>query len=474
MASVMPLSEKDLHCPVCCEVFVFPVTLECRHTICKICVQKHWEWKGSRECPVCQRRSSTDRPPINLALKIASDSLMGLKLQNAKMDSEAWCNLHNEQLKVFCLFEEKPICTVCQVSKEHRLHLCCPVEEAALDRKREISTQLNSFQKQLKAFNAIKGDWTETENYIKVQADKTDRQIRTEFEKLHKFLWEEETARLAALREEEKKKTQTVKEKLEGITNTIAVLSDTISNLQKAIEADDVSFLQDFKQTKSRAISRTPEVERISGALIDVSKHLGSLKFHVWKKMLEIINYTHITMDPNTAHPNLSFTLELSSVRYSSKHEVPDNPERCTSRMAVMGAEGFTSGRYTWDVEVGDNRDWCIGVAQESILRKKTIFLKPGEGFWTISLCNGDTYWAQTSPRTRLSLKTKPQRITVDLDYDKGKVAFIDSISTMPIYTFKHKFNEKLFPYFSPGINVEGKNQSPIKVCPLTVSVMTK
>lgn len=180
-------------------------------------------------------------------------------------------------------------------------------------------------------------------------------------------------------------------------------------------------------------------------------------------------------MDPNTAHPNLTFTQELSNVRYGSKNQVPNNPERCTSRMAVLGAQGFASGRHSWDVEVGENKDWCIGVAQESIRRKKSIFLNPGEGFWTISLCNGDTYWAQTSPRARLSLKTKPQRITIDVDYDKGKVVFLDSASTAPIYTFKHsRFSEKLFPYFSPGVHAEGKSPSPIKVCHPPVSVMIK
>ncbi|XP_061101391.1 zinc-binding protein A33-like [Conger conger] len=469
MAYCMPLSEKDLQCPTCHEVFVLPVTLKCSHTICKVCVEKHWEWNGARECPVCRAVSPTEKPAINLALKMASDSFKQRKLG---LNAEPLCDLHGEQLKVFCLTEEEPICVVCQVSNKHSRHSYCPVEEAASERKREISARLTPLQKQLKALNATKEDWIETELYIKIQADKTDRQIKKEFETLHTFLWEEEAARLAVLREEEIKKAQIVKKRLENITKTIAVLSDTIDKFQKSVETDNLSFLRDFKQTKSRMLYRTPEVERIPGALIDVPKHLGLLKFNVWKKMLETINHTPITMDPNTAHPNLTFTQELSNVRYSSKNQTPNNPERCTSRMAVLGAEGFASARRTWDVEVGENRDWCIGVAQVSIQRKKSVFLNPEEGFWTISLCNGEVYWAQTAPRTRLTLKSRPRRITVDLDYEKGKVAFLDADSLAPIYTFKHKFTEKLFPYFSPGVHVEGKSLSPLKVCPLTVSVV--
>ncbi|KAJ8247455.1 hypothetical protein GJAV_G00246640 [Gymnothorax javanicus] len=474
MASSMPLPEEDLCCPVCCEVFILPVSLQCGHNVCKVCAQRHWEWIGSRKCPVCQTESSTERLPINQALKTASESFYRQKFQKKTQNTEILCSLHNEPLKLFCLTDEEPICVTCQESNKHKPHSCCPLEDAASDRKREMSTQLNSFQKQLKFSNTIKQDWTETEHYIKVQTAKTETQIKREFEKLHSILWDEEEARLAALREDETKKTQNVKERLKSISEDIAILSDTIDILKKVVEADDVSFLQNYKQAKSSTLLRTAQTERISGALIDVPKHLGSLKFQVWKKMLETINLTSITMDPNTAHPNLTFTSELSSVWYSGKNQVPDNPERCTSRLAVLGAEGFSSARHSWEVEVGDNRDWCIGVAQESIQRKKSIFLNPEDGFWTISLCNGDTYWAQTSPRTRISLKTKPQKISVDLDYDKGKVVFHDADSMTPIYTFKHKFTEKLFPYFSPGVHPEGKSQSPLKVSPLTVDITIK
>ncbi|KAJ8272211.1 hypothetical protein COCON_G00110700 [Conger conger] len=288
MAYCMPLSEKDLQCPTCHEVFVLPVTLKCSHTICKVCVEKHWEWNGARECPVCRAVSPTEKPAINLALKMASDSFKQRKLG---LNAEPLCDLHGEQLKVFCLTEEEPICVVCQVSNKHSRHSYCPVEEAASERKREISARLTPLQKQLKALNATKEDWIETELYIKIQADKTDRQIKKEFETLHTFLWEEEAARLAVLREEEIKKAQIVKKRLENITKTIAVLSDTIDKFQKSVETDNLSFLRDFKQTKSRMLYRTPEVERIPGALIDVPKHLGLLKFNVWKKMLETINH---------------------------------------------------------------------------------------------------------------------------------------------------------------------------------------
>lgn len=178
-----------------------------------------------------------------------------------------------------------------------------------------------------------------------------------------------------------------------------------------------------------------------------------------------------ITFDPNTAQSNLSLSEELTSVQYGSKQVAPDNPERCVNRVCVLGTPGFSSGRHRWTVDVGQGRDWYIGVARESIQRKNTVFLDPGEGFWVIGRTNGDSYWAQTPNRTKLVVKQKPERITVELDYAKSKVVFINNTDGSVMHTFKDKFTERIFPYFSPGLYEEGKISSPITICAHTITL---
>lgn len=205
--------------------------------------------------------------------------------------------------------------------------------------------------------------------------------------------------------------------------------------------------------------------------LINSAKHLGILKFEVWKKMAGMVKYAPITFDPNTAQSNLSFSEELTSVQYGSKQITPDNLERCVNRVCVLGTPGFSSGRHRWTVDVGQGRDWYIGAARESIQRKNTVFLDPSEGFWVIGRTNGDSYWAQTPNRTKLMVRQKPERITVELDYTKGKVVFTNNTDGSIMHTFKDKFTERIFPYFSPGLYEEGKTSSPITICAQTIAL---
>ncbi|MGH0183539.1 UNVERIFIED_CONTAM: hypothetical protein FKN15_012355 [Acipenser sinensis] len=177
-----------------------------------------------------------------------------------------------------------------------------------------------------------------------------------------------------------------------------------------------------YKDTQRRAECTLQDPQCVSGALIDVAEHLGSLKYKVWEKMLGIVQYTPVTLDPNTAHPDLLLSEDLTSVRRSNeRQQLPDNPERFDHCECVLGSEGFTSGKHCWDVEVGSNTDWYLGVTKESSQRKGIIRLSPGAGYWVIALEDGDQYWAWTSPWTRLTVEKKPQKIRVQLDCDGGR-----------------------------------------------------
>ncbi|XP_078422497.1 butyrophilin subfamily 3 member A3-like [Cetorhinus maximus] len=189
-----------------------------------------------------------------------------------------------------------------------------------------------------------------------------------------------------------------------------------------------------------------------------------------WKRICEC--EAPVTFDPNTAHPNLLLSEDLRNVRFTGKRQqLPDNPERFDSCPCVLGSEGFTSGKHSWEVEVGNKTEWDVGVAKESSNRKGQIYLSPDNGYWALRLIEGNKYKACEKSPKLLELSVKPRKIRVCLDYEGGKVSFYNSDNKSHIYTFTATFTEKLYPFFCPGTTDGGKNTEPLTICPRTVTI---
>ncbi|KAL7859117.1 hypothetical protein SRHO_G00142640 [Serrasalmus rhombeus] len=466
MAARNPLLEEELSCPVCCDIFRDPVVLWCSHSVCKTCLQKFWETKGSRECPVCRRRSSKDHPPCNLVLKNLCESFLESRSQRSSAGSEGLCVLHNEKLKLFCLDDQQPVCVVCHLSKSHRNHNCCPIDEVVTEFKDKLLSALEPLQKNLRVLEEAKRDYDQTAAHIKTQAQHTERQIKEGFEKLHQFLRDDEAGRIAALKEEEEQKSQMMRRKIEEMNGEISALSDTIRNIEKEMEAEDILFLQNFKSTEKQAQLTPKDPEKTSGALINVGKHLSNLKFRVWENMQEVLQYTPVTLDPNTAHPVLHLSDDLTAVENTNQRSsLPDNPERFDYYESVLGSEVFNSGIHCWDVQVGDSDYWALGVITESGTRKGSSVW--GSVWRLIYNKSINTIWIRCPGQSGHSFKLNEtlQRVRVQLDWDRGKVTFTDLLTNTHLHTITHTFTQRVLPFFyNPSVH-------PLRILPVKTSV---
>ncbi|XP_073692742.1 butyrophilin subfamily 1 member A1-like [Garra rufa] len=179
-----------------------------------------------------------------------------------------------------------------------------------------------------------------------------------------------------------------------------------------------------------------------------------------------------VTLDPDTAHQHLILSDDGKQVRRGEKKQnVPDNPERFDKCGNVLGKQGFSSGRFYFEVQVKGKTDWDIGVAKKSITRKGKITLSPQNGYWTLRLRNGNQYSACAGPTVSVSLKVKPQKVGVFVDCEEGLVSFYDVESRSHIYSFTDQwFTEDLYPFLNPCTNIKSKYSAPLIISPVNIS----
>uniref|UniRef100_A0A3B1IES2 Tripartite motif-containing protein 35-like n=1 Tax=Astyanax mexicanus TaxID=7994 RepID=A0A3B1IES2_ASTMX len=467
MSSRNPHPEEEFSCPECCQNLRDPVVLSCSHRACRTCLQQFWDCRGSQECPVCWKRFSEEALQNSCkafpesAILGSSEGSEGVCGLGSSEGSEGVCGLHSEKISLFCLEDQQLVCAECPNSDQHRNHTLRPTGEAAIDLKKQLQDAL---QENLDLLKTTKEDYGRTAAHIKVQADHTEQQIKQQFQKLQQFLRDEEVARIRALREEEEQKSGEVKRKSEELDGEISALSDVIRTQEEKIGADDVQFLQNFQSAENQVQPSIPE--NTSGNLINVSQHLSNLSFRVWEKMQEIIQYTPVTLDPNTAEDSLHLSEDLTEVEDTDGREpVPRNPERFDLYQCVLGSEGFNSGTHCWDVQVGDSEDWDVGVVSASVRRS-------GDSFWGSAWTlgyeeNSNEYCVHRpgEPDHFFTPDQPVQSVRVQLDWEAGKLTFTDLQTNADLHSINHAFTEKLLPLF------RNLSHAPLKILAAQTSV---
>uniref|UniRef100_H2ZZ38 Tripartite motif containing 69 n=1 Tax=Latimeria chalumnae TaxID=7897 RepID=H2ZZ38_LATCH len=490
----------EMTCSVCQELFKDPVMTRCGHNFCR-CVCEYWKGNTFSACPICRADSAISDLITNHTLRNIVDTYKK-EGKKPKEESESVCSQHKKVLELYCLEDQEAICVICEKSRKHKNHEFLPIEEAAQEFKQELKESLKPLKDTQRKIAELKEKYRGNLSNIHDQADKTEKQIKEDFVKLHRFLHEEEKNLLADLKKEKKEKEQKMRAMEESIEHDLTSVSKIIKYIQQKIDEEDQIFLKDIRiqfqkvqrwyrgslplllprdiPAMSNIAVKTVEQlqnqktnEKIEGTtendlnLPNISTSCSKTKGNRASKLLKNILMT-VTLDPNTAHPRLTLSEDLTAVTDGStrRKDLPDNPERFDYCVMVLGSEGFTSGRHSWVVNVGNKTDWDLGVARESAKRKGEITLSPKLGYWTLVLRDGGKYSAGTDGWTRLKLEKSLKKVLVCVDYEAGKVSFYNADDMSHIYTFTDNFTEKIFPFFCPCYNSDGKNGEPLRIRP--------
>uniref|UniRef100_A0A8C4WNF4 B30.2/SPRY domain-containing protein n=1 Tax=Gopherus evgoodei TaxID=1825980 RepID=A0A8C4WNF4_9SAUR len=192
-----------------------------------------------------------------------------------------------------------------------------------------------------------------------------------------------------------------------------------------------------------------------------------NFSFQLNPKIKSFPSLLDVTLDPDTAHPNLILSEDRKCVRRGDTHQgLPNNPERFDYSACVLGAQRFMGGRRYWEVEVGDKTRWALGVCRESLSRRGQVTLTPEDGYWTVRLRSGE-YRALTFPSVPLPVSFRPSPVGIFLDYEGGEVSFYNVTDRSHLFAFTDTFSRTLHPYFHPGLSAGGKNAAPLIICPV-------
>ncbi|XP_015266127.1 PREDICTED: tripartite motif-containing protein 7-like [Gekko japonicus] len=374
---------------------------------------------------------------------------------------ERVCQKHQEPLKLFCEFDEALICVVCEQSQEHQYHDIVPVEEASQAYKDQFCTYVEILQKERNKILAYKASLVKESQDLLKQTRGEQQKTLIKFRQLQKFLEEQEKLLLAQMEEVEEEVAKKRDWHLAGISEALSSLEGLIREMEEKSQQPAEDLLQDARSTlqkyEEKVSFENPVASLAPKWRIWDSSDLNPLLEGIEKQLKDTLDSgihlqkANVTLDPDTAHPELILSEGQKSVRDGGiAQALPYNPERFDKCSAVLGREGFTGSRHFWDVLVGTEEGWAVGVARKSVRRKGGSIINPGEGVWAVGKWSG-TYRAFTNEqRHPLTLTGELKRIRVCLNYAGGRVAFFDADQTALLYKFSGAsfLGETLLPFF--------------------------
>uniref|UniRef100_A0A670HXC3 B30.2/SPRY domain-containing protein n=1 Tax=Podarcis muralis TaxID=64176 RepID=A0A670HXC3_PODMU len=344
------------------------------------------------------------------------------------------CEKHQEPLKLFCKEDESPICVVCDRSKEHKSHEVVPLEEASQEYK---VGNLSGFPLGMEARCLILAHCSLLSiSLLQKQTVAEREKMVAEIRRLHQFLEEQEKRILAQMAEVEKEIAAKREEHLARLSRELSSLDSLIREMEEKLQEPESELLQ-VRMVTCSSPPRSQEKENLEDPPVAFPP---ALKWRIWdvcdmslfldgvmKKFRE-----NVTLDPDTANPYLILSEDRKSVREGDFYQdLPDNPERFDTHGFVLGCEGFTSGRHFWEVTVGREEGWGVGVARKSVKRKGVVSFDATEGIW----CFGNWVFGY-DPHEAPVPSEKPKRIRVALNCEGGQMSFYDADTAALLYTF--------------------------------------
>lgn len=196
-AVLMDAIVEEVNCPICMTFLREPVSITCGHTFCHSCLSGLWKLPGDSQnlsytCPLCRApvQPRKLRPNWQLASVVDKVRLLGFCMEmGLKTDM---CDLHKEQLTMFCKEDDVITCKACNKSPEHEAHSVVPIKDVAWEYKWKLQQALEHLRKEQEKVWKLEVSEKEQAAIWKTQMETRKQSILWEFEKYQQLLKEKE------------------------------------------------------------------------------------------------------------------------------------------------------------------------------------------------------------------------------------------------------------------------------------------
>uniref|UniRef100_A0A673JSC2 E3 ubiquitin-protein ligase TRIM21-like n=1 Tax=Sinocyclocheilus rhinocerous TaxID=307959 RepID=A0A673JSC2_9TELE len=435
---------EELQCYICLDVYTDPVSTPCGHNFCKMCLKKCWDNSHDYSCPIC-KESFKQKPKLKVNTTIR-EVVDHYKKKNHLEMPVVLCDICTETKQK--ALKSCPTCqsSFCEAHLERHLRVPGLKQHRLIDPVKNLQDHLcQKHDRPLELF--CRDDQTCVCVICTVTKHKTHNNVPVEQES------EVKRSQLIKTQTDVQQMIQDRMKKIEQIQHSV--------KLRKAEE-----LIKELEQEITELERRNTELEQFSHTedhlhLLQIYPSLCSpLDTKIWAGICINTCVSVETLRRALTHIQL-FKIKRKNIS-ALIHK------RFDKYMIVLGNEGFSSGRFYFEVQVKGKTQWSLGVARESINRKGTLNLCPESGNWTLWQSNAKEYKACESSPVSLTLNVKLQKVGVFVDYEEGLVSFYDVESRSHIYSFTgQSFTDKLYPLLSPWTNGAGKNSAPLIISPV-------
>ncbi|XP_047207085.1 tripartite motif-containing protein 72-like [Girardinichthys multiradiatus] len=429
---------QALKCPVCQDFFTEPVTLQCGHDFCLICIHAVWETDASTEgpffCPECQiflppdltldinadlqkkvkdftanqqpaaaetgikAESSSlihcdhciEKPSVAISTCLTCDASLcqahtQLHQQRSALKDHTLvdvtkdllslkCRDHRDELKFFCMEDKIPVCCLCVLIGVHKHHKASPLHEASGDFRSMLVTNMNQLLKRRGEAEHTIKDLESLYTQTVKSAEDFREKISDKYSRIRVVLDADERLMMQIIDAEETYMTDRL-EAQRGITETQIKEIDRLRASNKAL-LQEANDLQFLQQIGSQNLCNPLEFPPIQTVNRDLCDHE---KLKTIEKLVDDLSLALSQFFPRMWSYLSSLALDPKTAH--PKLEIsPDKKQVCWRRHPV--GEGLSPQPYDSQYSV---------LAQESFTNGQHYWevIVQDKPFWMIGVTTG-------------------------------------------------------------------------------------